>query len=84
MNFGALCSFVLLHLSVINHCLRRRHSRRWGRHLVLPVLGLAVIGYVLYEMSPSAKWLGAAWIAIGAVYYVVLAGRLRRPVALDL
>ena len=84
VNFGALCGFVLLHLSVINHCLRRQRSRRWGRHLVLPLLGLAVIGYVLAEMSASAKWLGAAWIAIGAVYYVVLAGRLRRPVALDL
>ena len=84
VNFGALCGFVLLHLSVINHCLRRRHSRRWVRHLVLPLLGLAVIGYVLYEMNASAKWLGAAWIAIGSVYYVVLAARSRRPVALDL
>ncbi|HVC02033.1 MAG TPA: APC family permease [Steroidobacteraceae bacterium] len=83
VNFGALSGFMLLHLSVINHCFRRKHSGDWLRHLLLPLAGLLVIGYVLYEMKASAKLLGACWIAIGAVYYLALTWLLRKPAALD-
>ena len=71
VNFGALVSFMLLHLSVINHHLLRRRSGDWLRHLAFPLLGAMVIGFVLYEMDRSAKLLGACWIGLGAVYYAV-------------
>ena len=83
VNFGALSGFVLLHLSVINHCFRRRRSGDWLRHLLFPLAGLAVIGYVLYEMDASAKRLGACWIAIGALYYLVMTLLLRRSAAIE-
>jgi hypothetical protein len=44
---------------------------------------LAIIAYVLYEMDRAAKLLGACWIAIGALYYFVLAVRAKKPLALD-
>jgi amino acid transporter len=75
VNFGALTGFVLLHLSVMNHYFFRRGSGDWLRHLVFPLTGLTIIVYVLYEMDRAAKVLGACWIAIGAVYYLVLAFR---------
>jgi amino acid transporter len=75
VNFGALTGFVLLHLSVMNHYFFRRGSGDWLRHLVFPLTGLTIIVYVLYEMDRAAKVLGACWMAIGAVYYVVLAIR---------
>jgi amino acid transporter len=84
VNFGALTGFVLLHLSVINHYFYRRRSRDWLRHVVFPLTGLAIIVYVLYEMDRAAKILGACWIAIGAVYYLVLTLRSKRPVALEI
>jgi amino acid transporter len=77
VNFGALGSFVLLHLAVINHFLLRERSGRWLRHLLCPALGLAIIVFVLYEMDRSAKLLGGCWIAVGLVYYLGLA--LRKP-----
>ncbi len=77
VNFGALTGFLLLHLSVIVHYFVRGRSRNWPRHLLMPLGGLLVIGYVLYEMDRSAKLMGAAWIAAGAVYFVVL-GRVGR------
>jgi hypothetical protein len=45
------------------------------------LLGLSIILFVLYEMDRSAKILGACWIAIGVVYYSILAlrGRNRIP-----
>jgi hypothetical protein len=39
---------------------------------------------VLYEMDRAAKILGACWIAIGFVYYLPLALRTRKPVALQI
>jgi amino acid transporter len=81
VNFGALSGFVLLHLSVINHYWVRQRTGRWLRHLLCPLLGLSIILFVLYEMDRSAKILGACWIAIGVVYYSILAlrGRNRIP-----
>jgi amino acid transporter len=84
VNFGALTAFLLLHLAVINYYLIRRRSGDWMRHLVFPLLGFLVIAYVLYEMDSSAKIMGACWIAIGIVYYLVLTFIVRRPAALEL
>jgi amino acid transporter len=84
VNFGALTGFLLLHLSVINHYLIRQRSGDWLRHMVSPVVGLLVIAYVLYEMDNSAKIMGACWIAIGVVYYLVLTYVLKKPAALEL
>ena len=84
VNFGALTGFLLLHLSVINHFTIRQRSRAWLRHLVSPVIGFLVIAYVLYEMDNSAKIMGACWITIGTVYYLVLIYVLKRPAALEL
>jgi amino acid transporter len=71
VNFGALTGFVLLHLSVIHHYLIRQRSGAWIRHCVFPLTGLLIILYVLYEMDRAAKVLGACWIGIGVVYYVM-------------
>jgi amino acid transporter len=84
VNFGALTAFVLLHLSVIGHYFIRRRSGDWLRHLVFPLTGLSIIVYVLFEMDRAAKILGACWIAIGILYYGVLALRSKKQVALEI
>ncbi len=82
VNFGALSSFLLLHLSVINHFFIRQRNGNWLRHLMVPLMGAAVIGFVLYEMDRSAKIMGACWIAVGIAYYFVLTVILRKSVAI--
>jgi amino acid transporter len=84
VNFGALTGFVLLHLSVINYYLVRQRSGDWLQHFVFPLTGLLIIVYVLYEMDRAAKILGACWIAIGVLYYLVLALREKKPVSLQI
>ena len=84
VNFGALTGFLLLHLSVINHYFIRKRSGDWLRHLLFPLGGLLVIGYVLYEMDNAAKMMGTCWIAAGIVYFVVLTFVLRKPAALEI
>ncbi len=84
VNFGALAGFLLLHLSVVNHYVRRRRSRDWIRYFVCPVAGFLVIAYVLYQMDAKAKILGACWLASGAVYYLVLTQVVKKSAALEL
>lgn len=54
------------------------------RHLLLPVVGLLIIGFVIYEMDIEAKVLGLSWLVIGIVYYLVLRVVLKRSVELEL
>lgn len=82
VNFGALTSFFLLHIAVIYHHRVRERSGRWLAHGVYPLLGLVVIGYVLYAMDSTAKQLGLWWIGAGVLYYVVLRRVLHRKVEL--
>jgi amino acid transporter len=83
VNFGALSGFLILHLAVINHFFLRSRSRDWLRHVVCPVVGFAIIGYVLVEMDTAAKILGGCWIGIGIVYYLVLTFLIKKPVVLE-
>jgi amino acid transporter len=83
VNFGALSGFLLLHLSVINHYFIRQRSGAWLRHVIFPLAGFLVIAYVLYEMDSAAKIMGACWLAIGVIYYLVLAVFLKKSAALE-
>lgn len=84
VNFGALTSFVLLHIAVIRHYFIRQRSGAWLKHLVFPLVGMAIILYVLFEMDRTAKWVGAIWLGVGILYYLGLTLWLRRSAALEI
>ncbi|MEY9936089.1 amino acid transporter [Streptacidiphilus sp. MAP5-52] len=65
VNVGALTAFFLLHASVIAWYVLRNDSRRWVVHLVLPLLGAAVIVWVLVAATHTAQIVGAVWLAVG-------------------
>lgn len=67
VNFGALFGFCLLHVSVLVYYLVKKKSRNYLMHLVVPTLGFAIIGYVLFNADPLAKIGGAVWLAVGAL-----------------
>jgi amino acid transporter len=79
VNFGALTAFLALHLSVVWHYVGRLHSRDWWKHLIAPVLGFAILAYVLINAQLQAKWLGLLWFGAGVVVLVVLIVSGRRP-----
>jgi len=80
VNFGALFSFLMLHVSVVVYFLIRRRSRAFGVHLLSPVIGFAIIAFVLVNADVHAKVGGLVWLAIGAMVLIGL--RLRgRPAA---
>ena len=84
VNFGALMGFLVLHVAVINHYLIRQKSRNLVMHLLFPVIGLCIIGFVIYEMDIEAKVLGLSWLAVGMVYYAIMRLVLKRSVELNL
>jgi amino acid transporter len=71
VNVGALTAFVLLHASVIGWYTVREHSPDRLRHVVAPVLGIAVIVAVLVKASHPAQITGAVWLAVGLVIWAV-------------
>ena len=81
VNFGALSAFLLLHVSVLNHFVRRRAGGRvhvW-RHVVGPTLGFLVILFTIVEANVAAQRLGFTWLAIGVVIVLVSYASGRRP-----
>lgn len=72
VNFGALTAFLFLHLSVINYFIIKQKSKNYFSHLVLPIIGLVIIGFVWFSLDPTSKQLGFIWMAIGIVYMIVL------------
>jgi amino acid transporter len=79
VNFGALTAFLALHVSVIVHYLVRQRSRDWLRHLVVPLCGLAVLGYVVVKANVAAQEIGLIWLGVGILVAAVLWRTGRRP-----
>src|SRR5271154_2428094 len=82
VNFGALCGFLLLHVSVIVQFWVKGRSGRWIVHLAIPLAGSIVVLAVLSGMSSLALMLGLAWLAAGLVYGAVLVNRRRAELAI--
>ncbi|WP_411114327.1 APC family permease [Streptomyces sp. 029-5] len=83
VDIGALTAFVLLHASVVGwFAVRRREGPvRWFVHVVLPVIGAAILIAVIVEAAGSARLAGAIWLAVGLVVLLVQRGR-GRPASL--
>lgn len=72
VNFGALSSFLFLHISVVSYYLGKKGSKDYFRHLIFPTIGFLIIGYVWINLDVLSKQLGFTWLGIGIVYLIVL------------
>ena len=81
VSFGALLGFLMLQVSVVAHFIVRSKSRNWPRHLVTPLVGFAIVAYVLVNAEPAAKIAGVSWMAAGVLAFAALK-LTRRPTAL--
>ncbi|MFD9068110.1 APC family permease [Kitasatospora purpeofusca] len=74
VDIGALTAFTLLHASVVGWYVVRHGSRDWARHLVVPVVGVLVIGAVVAEAAGSAQVVGLVWLAVGLLVVAARSG----------
>jgi putrescine importer len=75
LNFGAFVGFILVNLSVIRYYyfrLRRRRGIDFLTNLIFPAVGTIICTYVWLSLSRNAKFVGFAWLAIGAAYLAVI------------
>ncbi|MGW0787032.1 APC family permease [Streptomyces sp. NPDC002911] len=77
VNLGALTAFVLLHASVVGWFAVRRMegTPSWWRHVLMPVVGAAVLVAVILEATASAQLVALCWLGIGLVVLAVQWGR---------
>jgi amino acid transporter len=76
VNFGALCGFLMLHLSVLAEFAWKRRSKRWLLHWITPTVGILVVLLVVIRgMSADAFVVGLSWLALGMLWGLVLLAR---------
>ncbi|WP_242608573.1 APC family permease [Actinomadura formosensis] len=79
VNFGAMTAFLVLHVSVVVHYVVRSGSRDWWRHLIAPVIGFLILGYVVINAKVAAQKLAFVWLAVGVAVLIALLATHRRP-----
>ncbi|MFI6501532.1 APC family permease [Nonomuraea typhae] len=82
VNMGALVAFIVLHVSVIVHYVVRQKSADLRTHLVVPLIGMAVLLFVVIHANVMAQLAGLVWFVVGGVVLGVLY-LLGRPPALQ-
>jgi amino acid transporter len=79
VDFGAMTAFLVLHVSVVWHYVVRRGSRNWLLHVVVPVVGFAILALVIWNANVAAQQLGFIWLGLGVLVLVILYAIGRRP-----
>ena len=77
INFGAMTAFLVLHLSVINHFVRRQGSKDYWRHLIFPLVGFAILLFVVINANVAAQQLAFIWLGFGVVVLLIFRMRNR-------
>ena len=79
VNFGALTGFLALHVSVVVWFIGKQKSRHWFSHLISPIIGFAIVAYVLVNTQIEAKIAGLVWLGVGVIILIVIKTRGGRP-----
>jgi amino acid transporter len=79
VNFGALTAFIALHVSVIVHYKMRKKSTDNLRHVLIPILGIALLTFVVIKANVAAQRVGIIWAILGVLILVVQFVRGKKP-----
>ncbi|HRI67125.1 MAG TPA: APC family permease, partial [Polyangium sp.] len=86
VNFGALASFLVVHVSVISHFVWRRRATHGAAllwYLLLPILGILATGALLWGLNTRAKVAGIVWLALGLFLARRVKSEVHDPLELD-
>lgn len=75
VNFGALTSFLLLHITVFTNYVikgKRTSLREIFNYLILPLVGFVIIGFVWISLDSLAKTLGFIWLGVGLILLIIV------------
>lgn len=83
INFGALSAFIILNFTVIYYFVYKKKSKHYFKHLVLPLLGAAIVTIVWFNLSPKAMKLGLIWVVIGILVYFIITKVMKKNIDLE-
>jgi putrescine importer len=89
LNYGAFLGFFAVNLSVIFEYVIRHRQDKLGpveiwRLIIMPVLGMIVIGKIFLSLDTSVqKWVGL-WMLFGIVYYGILTRGFRKVIKIKI
>lgn len=81
ISFGALAAFTMVNLAVIKHYYINQHRRAGAdvlRHLLAPMIGVALCVWLWTSLSNTTLLVGALWLAAGLIYLAALTRGFRR------
>ena len=81
INFGAFTAFAFVNIAVISQYWRdrktvKRNALSW---VLQPLIGLAVIIWLMTHLDSNALILGGIWLAVGFAWLLYLTRGLRKP-----
>ncbi|MGP3956858.1 APC family permease [Nonomuraea sp. 3N208] len=79
INMGAMVAFVVLHVSVIVHYEFRMRSENMWSHLFSPLIGMAILVFVVLNANVMAQVVGLVWLGVGLLVLITLYALGRRP-----
>lgn len=81
INFGAFLAFAFVNIAVIFQYARDRKTvkRNWVSWVVQPLIGLAVIIWLMTHLDVNALVLGGIWLVLGFAWLLYLTKGLRTP-----
>jgi len=79
VNFGAMTAFLVLHIAVIWYFMKRQGSKDYLRHLVYPLIGFAILAFVVVNANIAAQQLALVWAGIGVLVLVVFTAMKKKP-----
>ena len=83
VTVGALTGFLFLHASVVGYFVVGGRTERTALHVVVPVVGVAIIVPVLVLASPLALAVAGVWLVVGIAAFAVRVAHDRRTVTVS-
>jgi amino acid transporter len=80
LNFGAFIAFIGVNAAALVHY-RFRSQEKVAFAVLSPLCGILVCTFIWFNLNLNAKLLGAAWIVVGLILYLVMRQTTKRPAA---
>jgi amino acid transporter len=80
LNFGAFIAFIGVNAAALIHY-RFRSQEKVAFAALSPLCGILVCTFIWFNLNLNAKLLGAAWIVVGLILYVIMRKTTRKPAA---
>jgi putrescine importer len=78
LNFGAFIAFIGVNAAALIHY-KFRSQEKVAFAALSPLCGVLVCTFIWLNLNLNAKLLGAAWIAVGLLLYVIMRKTTGRP-----